>query len=119
LRTRRYPLAGPRWYWWRARYASGGPFGAPWQFWANKSTTPRDTFYGLVDRDFRDTKSDIGTIDVKHEDAGRGAGRDPDIGIGPFTPPGLDLFGILGGVLDPVQSAWVFSGPRTFCSIRT
>ncbi|MTW12384.1 TonB-dependent siderophore receptor [Pseudoduganella eburnea] len=28
---------------------------------------PRDTYYGLVDRDFRDTKSDIGTIDVKHD----------------------------------------------------
>ncbi|WP_256077883.1 TonB-dependent siderophore receptor [Massilia sp. YIM B04103] len=30
-------------------------------------SVPRDTFYGLVNRDFRDTKSDIGTIDVKHD----------------------------------------------------
>lgn len=28
---------------------------------------PSNTFYGLVNRDFRDTKSDIGTIDVKHQ----------------------------------------------------
>jgi catecholate siderophore receptor len=28
---------------------------------------PRNTYYGLLDRDFRDTESDIGTIDVKHE----------------------------------------------------
>lgn len=28
---------------------------------------PRDTFYGLTSRDFRDTKTDIGTVDVKHD----------------------------------------------------
>src|SRR5450830_1644095 len=28
---------------------------------------PRDTFYGLVNRDFRDTETDIGTIDIKHD----------------------------------------------------
>jgi catecholate siderophore receptor len=28
---------------------------------------PRETFYGLVNRDFRDTKTDIGTIDLRHE----------------------------------------------------
>jgi catecholate siderophore receptor len=27
---------------------------------------PRETFYGLVNRDFRDTDADIGTIDIKH-----------------------------------------------------
>jgi catecholate siderophore receptor len=27
----------------------------------------RSTFYGLVNRDFRDTKSDVGTIDLRHE----------------------------------------------------
>jgi len=27
----------------------------------------RDTFYGLVNRDFRDTQTDIGTVDVKHD----------------------------------------------------
>lgn len=30
-------------------------------------SVPRGTFYGLVDRDFRDTESDIGTIDIKHD----------------------------------------------------
>jgi catecholate siderophore receptor len=30
-------------------------------------SVPSETFYGLVERDFRDTKSDIGTIDLKHE----------------------------------------------------
>jgi hypothetical protein len=39
-------LTGPHWYWWRARYSSGGPFTAPWEFWSNKSSTSRDTFYG-------------------------------------------------------------------------
>lgn len=28
---------------------------------------PRDTYYGLVNRDFRDTETDIGTFDVKHD----------------------------------------------------
>jgi catecholate siderophore receptor len=28
---------------------------------------PRDTFYGLTNRDFRDTQTDIGTIDVHHK----------------------------------------------------
>ena len=28
---------------------------------------PRDTFYGLVNRDFRDTETDIGTIDLRHD----------------------------------------------------
>jgi catecholate siderophore receptor len=27
----------------------------------------RETFYGLANRDFRDTKSDVGTIDLRHE----------------------------------------------------
>jgi catecholate siderophore receptor len=26
----------------------------------------RSTFYGLVDRDFRDTRSDVGTVDIRH-----------------------------------------------------
>ncbi len=30
-------------------------------------SVPRSTFYGLTARDFRDTQSDIGTIDVRHE----------------------------------------------------
>ncbi|MFM9436445.1 catecholate siderophore receptor [Janthinobacterium sp. CG_23.3] len=30
-------------------------------------SVPRSTFYGLTKRDFRDTQSDIGTIDVRHE----------------------------------------------------
>jgi catecholate siderophore receptor len=28
---------------------------------------PRDSYYGLLNRDFRDTQTDIGTIDVKHD----------------------------------------------------
>ncbi len=28
---------------------------------------PRETFYGLVNRDFRNTSSDIGTLDLRHE----------------------------------------------------
>jgi catecholate siderophore receptor len=27
----------------------------------------RETFYGLANRDFRDTKSDVGTVDLRHE----------------------------------------------------
>jgi catecholate siderophore receptor len=30
-------------------------------------SVPRDTFYGLTNRDFRDTKTDIATVDVKHD----------------------------------------------------
>jgi catecholate siderophore receptor len=30
-------------------------------------SVPRDTFYGLTNRDFRDTETDIGTVDVKHD----------------------------------------------------
>lgn len=54
---------------------SGIPFNNPFTTGANVAkngngtpiSVPRDTFYGLVDRDFRDTKSDIGTIDIKHD----------------------------------------------------
>jgi len=54
---------------------SGIPFNNPFTTGANVARngngTPisvaRDTYYGLVDRDFRDTKSDIGTIDIKHD----------------------------------------------------
>ena len=54
---------------------SGIPFNNPFTTGANVAkngngtpmAVPRDTFYGLVDRDFRDTKSDIGTIDIKHD----------------------------------------------------
>lgn len=28
---------------------------------------PRETFYGLVNRDFRDTDTDIGTVDLRHD----------------------------------------------------
>jgi catecholate siderophore receptor len=31
----------------------------------------RETFYGLANRDFRDTKSDVGTIDLRHEFSNR------------------------------------------------
>lgn len=34
--------------------------GRPWN-------VARETFYGLANRDFRDTKSDVGTIDLRHE----------------------------------------------------
>jgi catecholate siderophore receptor len=39
----------------------------------------RETFYGLANRDFRDTKSDVGTIDLRHEFSKRtgAAQRDP------------------------------------------
>lgn len=54
---------------------AGVPFDNPFTTGANVArngvgkpvNVPSDTFYGLVDRDFRDTKSDIGTIDIKHE----------------------------------------------------
>jgi catecholate siderophore receptor len=54
---------------------AGQPYNNPITSGANMSKngngTPvsvaRDTFYGLVDRDFRDTESNIGTIDIKHE----------------------------------------------------
>ncbi|MRW92012.1 TonB-dependent siderophore receptor [Duganella sp. FT80W] len=53
---------------------SGIPFNNPITSGTNLSkngngtpiSVPRDTFYGLVDRDFRKTQSDIGTIDVQH-----------------------------------------------------
>lgn len=34
--------------------------GRPWN-------VDRNTFYGLANRDFRDTKSDVGTVDLRHE----------------------------------------------------
>jgi catecholate siderophore receptor len=54
---------------------TGLPFNNPFSSGANVSkngngtpvNVPRETFYGLVNRDFRDTQSDIGTIDVRHE----------------------------------------------------
>jgi catecholate siderophore receptor len=54
---------------------TGIPFNNPFSSGANVSKngngTPfnvdRKTFYGLADRDFRDTKSDVGTIDLRHE----------------------------------------------------
>jgi len=39
-----------------ARNGDGRPF-----------DVPRETFYGLANRDFRDTKSDVATIDLRHE----------------------------------------------------
>ncbi|MYM22733.1 TonB-dependent siderophore receptor [Duganella sp. FT135W] len=57
---------------------TGIPFNNPFTTGANVSkngdgtpiSVPRDTFYGLVNRDFRKTQTDIGTIDVRHEFAG-------------------------------------------------
>jgi catecholate siderophore receptor len=54
---------------------TGIPFNNPITTGANVSKngngTPfavdRETFYGLANRDFRDTKSDVGTIDLRHE----------------------------------------------------
>jgi catecholate siderophore receptor len=54
---------------------SGLPFNNPFASGPNVSKNgngtpmdvPRNTFYGLVQRDFRDNTVDIGTIDVKHE----------------------------------------------------
>jgi catecholate siderophore receptor len=54
---------------------TGIPFNNPFSTGANVSkngdgtpiSVPRDTFYGLVNRDFRDNQTDIGTVDVKHE----------------------------------------------------
>ncbi|MED5596590.1 TonB-dependent receptor [Janthinobacterium sp. P210006] len=54
---------------------TGLPFNNPFSSGANVSkngngtpvNVPRETFYGLVNRDFRDTQSDIGTIDVRHD----------------------------------------------------
>lgn len=54
---------------------TGIPFNNPFSTGANVAkngdgtpiSVPRDTFYGLVNRDFRKTQSDIGTIDVRHE----------------------------------------------------
>lgn len=54
---------------------TGIPFNNPFTTGANVSkngdgtpiSVPRETFYGLVDRDFRKTQSDIGTIDVRHD----------------------------------------------------
>jgi len=53
---------------------TGLPFNNPITTGANVSkngngtpvNVPRETFYGLVNRDFRDTEADIGTIDIKH-----------------------------------------------------
>lgn len=42
--------------------------GEPW-------SVPRSTFYGLVDRDFRDTSNDTGTVDVRHRFSGIGNGK--------------------------------------------
>ena len=57
---------------------TGIPFNNPFSSGANVSKngngTPfdvdRKTFYGLANRDFRDTKSDVGTIDLRHEFGG-------------------------------------------------
>jgi catecholate siderophore receptor len=57
---------------------TGIPFNNPFTSGANVAKNgngtpidvPRETFYGLVNRDFRDTQTDIGTIDVRHEFAG-------------------------------------------------
>lgn len=54
---------------------TGIPFNNPFSSGANMAKngngTPfgvdRKTFYGLANRDFRDTKSDVGTIDLRHE----------------------------------------------------
>ncbi len=54
---------------------TGIPFNNPFSTGPNVSKNgngtpvdvPRDTFYGLVNRDFRDTETDIGTIDIKHD----------------------------------------------------
>ncbi len=54
---------------------TGIPFNNPFATGPNVSkngngtpiAVPRDTFYGLVNRDFRDTETDIGTIDIKHD----------------------------------------------------
>ncbi|MFZ4878198.1 TonB-dependent receptor [Janthinobacterium sp. Mn2066] len=54
---------------------TGLPFNNPFSSGANVAKNgngtpvdvPRSTFYGLVNRDFRDTKTDIGTIDVRHD----------------------------------------------------
>ena len=53
---------------------TGLPFNNPITTGANVSkngngtpvNVPRETFYGLVNRDFRDTEADIGTVDIKH-----------------------------------------------------
>jgi len=54
---------------------TGIPFNNPFSSGANVARngngTPidvdRSTFYGLVNRDFRDTKTDIGTVDLRHD----------------------------------------------------
>ncbi|NGZ84783.1 TonB-dependent receptor [Duganella aceris] len=54
---------------------TGIPFNNPFSTGANVAkngdgtpiSVPRDTFYGLVNRDFRKTQSDIGTVDLRHE----------------------------------------------------
>ncbi len=54
---------------------TGIPFNNPFSTGPNVSKNgngtpigvPRDSFYGLVNRDFRDTETDIGTIDIKHD----------------------------------------------------
>lgn len=54
---------------------TGIPFNNPITTGANISkngdgtplAVPRDTFYGLVNRDFRDTSTDVGTLDIRHE----------------------------------------------------
>lgn len=54
---------------------TGLPFNNPFSSGANVAkngngtpvSVPRDTFYGLTNRDFRDTGADIGTVDVKHD----------------------------------------------------
>ncbi|MYM28525.1 TonB-dependent siderophore receptor [Duganella sp. CY15W] len=54
---------------------TGIPFNNPFTSGTNVSkngdgtpiSVPRDTFYGLVNRDFRKTQTDIGTIDVRHD----------------------------------------------------
>jgi len=54
---------------------TGIPFNNPFSSGANVArngdgrpwNVDRETFYGLANRDFRDTKSDVGTIDLRHE----------------------------------------------------
>lgn len=54
---------------------TGIPFNNPFSSGANVArngdgrpwNVDRNTFYGLANRDFRDTKSDVGTIDLRHE----------------------------------------------------
>lgn len=54
---------------------TGIPFNNPFSTGVNVTkngngtplSVPRDSFYGLTNRDFRDTETDIATVDVKHD----------------------------------------------------